>query len=206
MSGIKKFDLSEYSPERLVRDWASLRGKVPFTAAQCFDEVKNIDEPKSVSDALVRLYRKGLVARRGCPGSRGYEYVWARFADDDFAMYEAEAATGTVQPAPAEPAAVEQAEIPIPASILKTPVADHVAGPSKPSPANAGGRGPRQKRAAGTYSSEAIADALIRKLAPVLQAQFAAAALESTTALAGPGSRVTLRIEQLELTVEGPLP
>lgn len=192
MSRIKQTDLSEYSPERIVRDLASLRGKVPFTAAQCFEAVKDIDEQKAVSDALVRLYRKGLVARRK-DGVR-FEYVWHTFAGQNFEMYADAPAKGetlifpetsqqgVADSSPRTPAA---AEIPIPESIRKRP------------------EKPEQPQ---SFSAEVIAEALIRKLKPMLQAEFANAALESSDALAEPCSRVTIRIEKLEITVGGMLP
>lgn len=192
---------AEYSPENIVRNWASLRGKVPFTSAQAFEEVKDIDDIKAVSDALVRLFRKGLVGRRKIDGQR-YQYIWHAFAGDGFELYP-DVPAPKEKPLPTgEKSRREGADPVIPAFLRKGSAAD--APSPQPSPARGeGGPGPSPEPAASAFDSEAIAEALIRKLKPVLQAQFANHALESTDVLTEPCSRVTLRIEKLELTVEG---
>lgn len=205
---------AEFEPITLVRHWASLRGAAPFKAVDAYEAINNIDDIQDVYRAIRELYKdKRLLARRKAKGP-GYEYVWHLFAKDEFELEPA--AAGVVarepsgvdggnaivdalglgkqpDPAPAEPAAPAQEE-----TLIFPEVAADIRPESGEIPIPEFLRKQPQ-----SFSAEAIADAMIRKLKPVLQAQFANAALESTDVLTEPCSRVTLRIEQLELTVEG---
>lgn len=171
---------------RIIRGWASARGGVPFTAAQVFESIKDADDAKEVADRVRQLWVKGDLARRKNDDGR-YEYVWAARAPAGFEENEPSGATPAepaVAPAvttAAAPAAPAQ-EIPIPESIRKRPA---------------------KSEQPQSFSAEGIAEGLIKRLRPVLQAEFANAALESSDALEASASRITVRIEKLEITVEG---
>lgn len=170
---------------RVIRDWASARGGVPFTAAQAFESIKDADDAKEVADRVRQLWVNGDLSRRKNDDGR-YEYVWAARAPAGFEANKPDATPAEPAVAPAEtPAATPAApaqEIPIPESIRKRPA---------------------KSEQPQSFSAEAIADALINRLRPVLQAEFANAALESSDALVGSPSRVTVRIKEIEVTVEG---
>lgn len=188
---------------KTIRDWASARG-MPFTSSQCYETIKDADDVKIVADTVRSLWVKGDLARRKNDDGR-FEYVWWANAKDGFEMHHPRDKTHAAQ-APEAPgldgAGVSGSPRAEPSAPAEIPEFLRVLSPS-PSPVKEGKKAPLDKGRAEGFSAEAIAVALIRKLKPVLQAQFATAALESTDVLAEPCSRVTLRIEKLELTVEG---
>ncbi len=176
----------------IIRNWASARGGVPFTASHAFESIKDADDAKEVADRVRQLWAKGDLARRK-NGDGKFEYVWAACAPAGFEMGKD---TGIGKAAPAAPAE--------PSASMEIPPFLRKGQPSMPAAAP----GPEildfsNKEQSQPFSAEAIAEALIRKLKPVLQAQFANAALESTDVLTEPCSRITLRIKELEVTVEG---
>lgn len=205
--------IAEFLPINIVRSWASQRGRAPFTSARCFDEVKDIDDVQQVYMAISTLYNKeGALARRKNSPGNGYEYIWHLFAGADFEFAPGKGVPAAPAPSLSDALSIDgeagvsvrngvevssgkPAEPEIPEFLRKGQPAPK-AGPAAPvheAP-------PEQPQ---SFSAEAIADALIRKIKPVLQAQFANAALETSDVIAEPCSRVTIRIEKLELTVEG---
>lgn len=186
---------------RIIRDWASARGGVPFTAAQAFESIKDADDAKEVADRVRQLWVKGDLARRK-NGDGRYEYVWAARAPAGFEANKpsdappAEPAVAPAETPAAAPAAPAQ-EIPIPESIRKRPA---------------------KSEQPQSFSAEAIADALIAKLKPqlsdqrmrlvaelrpMLRSMLADLHLDQSDALEVSASRITVRIKEIEVTVEG---
>lgn len=170
--------------------YASQRGAAPFTTAQCFDDLKDYDDIKEVSDALGRLYRNGTLARRKIDNVRN-EYVWAKFADASYEVVSKprvvaeDDAAGATPATPFAPkktgrprkpqpiAATGFREEPVPA-VPEIPEFLRKAPPS-PQPSPLKGEEatdtPLDKGGQGGFDSAALADTLLARLGEMLAAQ-----------------------------------
>lgn len=193
-----------YEPEKIVRQWATTHGSVPFTSLECFDQIKDLDDLKVVSDALGRLYRKRLLARCRVDGLR-FRYLWHTYAGKH-AGYELHDAVQEK---------VATVSIPIPPA-PEVPVFLRKDQPV-PKPGKKGGRKPRADHVANsgnmpghdhivdikhTFAQRpdpaAIADAILAGLQPLL-GRLAAFKREAEAN----GATVRVSIEKCEIILEG---
>lgn len=204
------------SIQALCQHYASQRGAAPFTTAQCFDQMKNVEDMSQISDALGRLYRNGTLARRKIDNVRN-EYVWAKFADASYEVMSKPRVVGDGSaPAPAakkpgrpRKSAPAAPEIPM---FLKKEQADAVKNFAEiyGSPQHKKTETGHVEQQIGMVppNAEAIADTLLAHLGEMLAAQrkLIEARIDNAAASSvetSPGSRLTVKIERIEIRVEG---
>lgn len=186
-----------------MREWAKGREE-PFTPKQAFESIDDIEDIGQIYFAISGLFKQGELHRKKARIGNGYEYIWHKRGGPGY-----EAHTGhKINGSKTEPIAAPAEQRPQPGRNPDPTYPKPPAPPGPPSTADIlqiGQTHPPESQAEPEtpdriYNAEAIADALIARLKPMLAAQFHAAKLSES--LTGE-SRVHIRIEKLEITLEG---
>lgn len=186
-----------------MREWAKGRAE-PFTPKQAFESIDDIEDMSQIYFAISGLFKQGELHRKKAPTGNGYEYIWHKRGG---AGYEAHAGH-KVNGSKTKPIAAPAEQMPQPG---RNPDPTHPKPPAPPGPPSTAdilqighNHTPEAQTEPETpariYNADAIADALIARLKPLLTAQFHAAKLSES--LSGE-ARAHIRIEKLEITLEG---